>query len=277
MGLVSICLILSFTAYELTTYDSIRGAVGDIADKPSDRSSLHGQYMDMQKYFSENKGDVYTFYFELTPVPISKNQVGNMDEGQVIDFVLDSYTAGLYLVGDNKGFNGWLSSVIGASGNGLYLIFSLAFALFFLGMFVALTMPYWDMPLWAMLKSNGRLLAVIGSIMFILFLMMPGIVNSIIWDSMPDSEHAFEVLDVVETRVTGALLFNTLVMIVLGILSYGSGIFLRRRTIEDPEEDSRGFRQKPKSPPGPSKRPQMRSQVKPQPRPPQGTAKRRSL
>lgn len=229
MGLIAIFMVISFTAYQLTTYGSIRGIVGEIAKQPSQSDYLHSQYEEMLSTFTNNKADVYVYNFEGLHIPISKGQVEGKDEQQCIMLVLDSYSANLYLVKYNTGFIGKVSSIVGASGNSLFMMITIVFLVLFLAASVISFLPRWGEPMPVMLKSYGKTLFIMCLISFVAFMMAPGIVKSMVWDSIPNSASSHDIIEMIETAITGKVLLNDLIMMAIGAIVYGAGYYLLRK------------------------------------------------
>jgi hypothetical protein len=231
MGSLAILLIISFSAYQLTTYDSIRGVIGGIAEQPSLKVILSSQYSDMVKYFSENKGDVFVYDFGGIPVSISKSQVQGLEEKETLSIVLDSYAANLYHV-KYTGILGGISDLIGASGNKMLSALTIVIFMIFMGVLMASFLPNWELSFPVMLKSAGKFIAIMCAVSFIVFLLMPGIVKSMVYGSIPASDYGRDIMFVLESKISGTILANNLIMIVLGMLLYGAGYYLIKQNGE---------------------------------------------
>lgn len=229
-GFVAVLFIISFTAYSLTTYGSIRSIVGDIAAQPEQAASLHNQYSDMQNYFTQGKGDTFTYHFGSLPLSVDRSQVSGMSEKQTTDLVMDIYASNLYIVKYNTGIMGKVGSFIGSSGNGMYTIVTALLGIVLLVAGAAALLPRWTGPLPLKLRDAGKVLVIFCAVAFVIFMLAPSIAKSIVWDSIPNSDSGRDILHVVESKITASLLFNTLLMAILGIAMYAAGYFLDARS-----------------------------------------------
>ena len=123
MGIIAVCLVLSFGAYQLTTYGSVRGIVGEIALQPTQIVNLHTQYGEMTDQFDNTQANTYTYHWGSQTIDMSKTQVSGKSEQQAIGMVLDKYADNLYH-GQVTGDLATASSIAGAGANGLYFIAS---------------------------------------------------------------------------------------------------------------------------------------------------------
>ncbi|MCD1296048.1 hypothetical protein CUJ83_13675 [Methanocella sp. CWC-04] len=233
MGLFAILLVLSFSTFQLTTYQSLRDISSNIAEIPSQKAYLDGQYKDMRTFFSENKGEFYTYYFESLPVSISKSQVTGLTEQETIDLVLDSFTAKLYHV-KYGGITAKISEYAGSGSNGLYLVITIILFIAFVSSTIFTLHPGWKKNSTELLRSTGKTLAVMCLVSMIVFVLAPGIVKTMIWQYIPSTGNARDILEIVESRVTATLFFNNLIMVILGALIYASGAYLEKRKEKTP-------------------------------------------
>jgi hypothetical protein len=225
-GFVAVLLVVSLSAYSLTTYGSIRAIVGDVAAQPGQAASLQSQYKDMQKYFSEGRGDTFTYHFGAMPISIGRDQVSGLDEGRTLEMIVDIYASSLYLVKYNTGLMGSVGSIIGSSGNGMYAAITVALALALAVAGAAAVLPQWQGAFPARLKDAGKVLIIFCAVAFVFFLLAPGIVKSVVWDSIPNTGSGRDIVRVIESRITSSLLLNTLLMMALGLVLYAAGYVL---------------------------------------------------
>ncbi|WP_174590980.1 hypothetical protein [Methanocella conradii] len=238
MGLIAICLVVSFSAYQLTTYGSVRDALEGIAMQPSQVVGLHEQYDSMVEQFASGGGDTFTFHFGGQSIDVTAYQASGKSESQVMGIVLDKYAENLYN-GNVQGSLSMAAGIAGASANAFYFLVS---ALLFAAFFIILALSYiqrWYETTMDMLKGAGKVILVMGAIAFIAFLIMPAVVKSVMWASI-NTELGREVAHVIEPRITGALLVNTLIVILFGALLYGAGFLLHINTGEG-EPDALGY------------------------------------
>ncbi|AFC99996.1 hypothetical protein Mtc_1243 [Methanocella conradii HZ254] len=231
MGLIAICLVVSFSAYQLTTYGSVRDALEGIAMQPSQVVGLHEQYDSMVEQFASGGGDTFTFRFGGQSIDVTAYQANGKGESQVIGIVLDKYAENLYN-GNVQGSLSMAAGIAGASANAFYFLVS---ALLFAAFFIILALSYiqrWYETTMDMLKGAGKVILVMGAIAFISFLIMPAVVKSVMWASI-NTELGRDVVRVIEPRITGALLVNTLIVILFGALLYGAGFLLHMDTGEE--------------------------------------------
>jgi hypothetical protein len=226
--LVALLFIVSFTAWGLTTYGSIRHIVGDFAAQPERAADLQYQYQEMTTRFASGEGS-FTYYFRSAPITLARTQVADMGESEVISLVLDTYTSGLYDNDLPAGGLGAASSYVGSSGNLLYaltaLIFVIAFILFIAG--AVLWFPDRSRPF--KLKSAGKTIAAFCAVVFFIFALLPGLLKSLIWGSVSNGSVIRDALDLIEPVVVGSLLRNTLLIIAIAGIVYIIGYWLETR------------------------------------------------
>lgn len=230
-GIAAVLLTVAFTAYGLTTYDSIRGIVGDISGQSEQMSSLQDQYLQMSMFFSENKGDTFTYHYGGLPLSVSKADVARLDEQKTIDMVLDIYASNIYHVRYQTGIMGSIGSIFNAGGNKLYTIMTFIMLLIFLALAICALLPVWEDSMSTMLKEEGIMLIVICILAFIVFLIAPGIVKSIVWDSIPNIDNSREIVRAIESRIVSSLLVNNIILVILGAFLYAAGHLLEKRGI----------------------------------------------
>ncbi len=243
MGIIAVCLIASFSAYELTTYDSVRGILGSIVAETSQGASLHSQYNDMVDQFA-NGGDVFTYHTGGQSIAVAASQVAGKSESQVIDIVVDKYAANLY----NGNVNGNLvtvNKVAGAGANGLYFLATVLLFAGFLVIFVLSFIQQWYETTRDMLKSSGKIVLVMGALAFVVFLFTPSVVKSVMWSSI-SSDLGRDVMYVVEPRIMGTFLVNTLIVVLFGALLYGAGFLVHINTGEGEPNPMEYVRSSPK-------------------------------
>jgi hypothetical protein len=238
MGLTAICLIVSFSAYQLTTYGSVRDALWGIAMQPSQVVGLHEQYDSMVEQFASGGGDTFTYRYGGQSIDVTAYQANGKSEGEVMGIVLDRYAENLYN-GNVQGSLSMVAGIAGVSANAFYFLVSV---LLFAAFFVILALSYiqkWYETTMDMLKGAGKVILVMGILAFLAFLIMPAIVKSVMWASI-NTELGREVAYVIEPRITGTLLINTIIVILFGALLYGAGFLIHINTGEG-EPDAMGY------------------------------------
>lgn len=244
MGVMAVLLVVSFSAYQLTTYEPVRDALGSIAAQPSQIVDLHSQYNDMVDQFSNNRGDMFTYHYGSQSIDVTASQVRGKSESQVMGIVLDKYAVNFYN-GNVKGDLATVSGLVGAGANGFYfLVAVLLFAAFFITLILSYIQQWYESTR-DMLKSAGKIILVMGAIAFIIFLVTPSVVKSVMWSSI-SSDLDRDVTYVVEPRVTGTILVNTLIVILFGALLYGAGFLVHINTGEGEPNPMEYVRSTPK-------------------------------
>ena len=99
-----------------------------------------------------------------------------------------------------------------------------------------------------LLKSSGTIIVAVCVVAFFVFLILPGILKSMMWNILYRSTLYQEVLYVVEPRVSATFLVNTLIMTLLGAVSYGLGFFIGFEEKEHEESTERQFEKKAAKP-----------------------------
>jgi len=244
MGIIAVCLVVSFSAYELTTYESVRGILGSIVADTSQGGSLHSQYNDMVDQFSNNRGDVFAYHYGDQSIDVTASQARGKSESQVIGMVLDKYAVNLYN-GNVKGDLATVSGLVGTGANGFYFLATvLLFAAFFI-IFILSFIQKWYESTRDLLKSSGKIILVMGVVAFVIFLFMPSVIKSVMWNSL-SSDLGRDVTYVVEPRVTGTFLVNTVIVILFGALLYGAGFLIHINTSEGEPDPMEYVRSAPK-------------------------------
>ncbi len=223
-GLMGILLVISFTAWGLTTYGSVRHVVGDMAAQPDKAVSLQDQYDDMAIAFAGGS-DTYTFHFNSAPVDIGKSEAEGLGRDVVIGLVLDTYTSDLYnnrLAAGGPGFTGIFFN---GTGNLIYLLVMLFIAAIFAAFVAGGILPFTDTPMPDRLKSAGKVIAVVCVLAFLFLAFMPGLIKSLAWGSIGNTGAARDILDILEPALVGSLLRNTLLMMIIGGILYGAGYY----------------------------------------------------
>lgn len=245
MGIFAVCLVVSFSAYQLTTYGSVRDVIGSISTQPSQVVNLHAQYNEMSDQFASASGSSYTYHFAGQSVPINASQVRGKNEQQTLSLVLDKYTYDFYY-GTNPGLLGTLSGLFGAGANGLYLLISVfLFILFASILGLAFAMQWYD-TVKDLLKSTGKVIGILGIVAFFIIILMPSLVNSFMWQSINSSDLARDISMVLEPLITNTFLVNMLIIVLLGALLYGIGFLIHINTGEEVSEESSYERSAPK-------------------------------
>jgi len=225
-GLIAVLLIVSFTAWGLTTYGSIRHIVGDMAARPDKAAALQGQYGDMVAYFAAGDGSSFTYHFGSAPITVTMTQVTNLSEDQVIGLVLDGYASGLYDNDLPSGGIGAAGFFIGSGGNPVYaLVTILLFAVFALALASAV-LGFPESPRPFKLKSAGKAMAVAGTATFFVFAFLPGLIRSLYWGSIANDPSIKDLLVMIAPMIATSLLRNTLLLLVLAAALYAAGWWL---------------------------------------------------
>jgi hypothetical protein len=238
MGIIAVCLVVSFSACELTTYGSIRDTLGGIAAQPSQIVNLHTQYNDMVDQFSNGRGDLFTYHYGGQDIVVSVSQVVGKSESQVMGIVLDKYSQNFYS-GNVYGDYATVSSFVGSGANAFYLLLTLLLFASFLAILILAYVQKWYESTMDMLKSSGKIILIVGVIAFIIFLFMPSVVKSVMWGSI-SSDLGRDITYVLEPRITGTFLVNMLIVILFGALLYGAGFLIHINTGEG-EPDPVGY------------------------------------
>lgn len=241
MGIMAVGLVVFFSAYELTTYDSVRDSLGSIAAQPSQVVDLHSQYNDMVDQFSNNRGDVFTYHYGMQSIDVTASQARGKSESQVMGLVFDKYSTNFY----NGNVPGSLSAVaglVGGSANGFYFLMTVLLFAAFVIILVLSFIQQWYETTKDMLKSAGKIVLIMGVVAFIIFLFMPSVIKSVMWASI-SSDLGRDVTYVVEPRITGTILVNTLIVVLSGALLYGAGFLIHINGEGEP--DAMGYLREP--------------------------------
>jgi predicted outer membrane lipoprotein len=246
MGIIAVCLVAAFSAYELTTYDSVRGILGSIVAETSQGSSLHTQYYDMADQFANGQASTFTYHTGDMAIPITAAEAAGKGESQAIGLVLDKYAVKLYN-GDVDG-NADLATVSGIAGaraNGVYFLATVLLLAAFVVIFALSYIQEWYETMQDMLKSSGKILLAMGVLAFVVFLFTPFVLKSAMWSSI-NTGMGRDVLYVVEPRVMGTVLVNTLIVVLFGALLYGAGFLVHVNAGEGEPSPMEYVRSKPK-------------------------------
>jgi hypothetical protein len=227
-GLVAVLFVVAFTAWGLTTYGSVRHVVGDFAAQPDRAADLRDQYEEMATRFASGASS-FTYYFRSTPITVAPAHVSGLGESEVISLVLDTYTSGLYDNSLQSGGLGAASMFVGSTGNLLYAVTALVFAIAFTLFTAGAVRGFPDRPLPFKLKSAGKTIAAFCATAFIIFALLPGFLKSLVWGSVANSSVIRDALDILEPGVVGSLLRNTLLVIGIAAVIYGAGYWLRTK------------------------------------------------
>jgi hypothetical protein len=238
MGVIAVCLVVSFSAYELTTYESVRDALGCIAVQPSQVVDLHSQYNSMIDQFFNNGGEVFTYHYGSQSIDVTASQARGKSESQVMGMVLDKYAVNFYN-GNVPGSLSVVSGIVGASANGFYFVIAVLMFAAFLVILMLSYLQQWYENTMDMLKSAGKIILIMSAVAFIVFLFMPSVVKSVMWSSI-STDLGRDVTYVIEPKITGTLLVNTLIAVLFGALLYGAGFLIHINTGEG-EPDPMGY------------------------------------
>lgn len=243
MGLVAICLVISFSAYQLTTYDSIRSIIGETAVQPSGTASLHSQYDDLQDFLTGSTGDSFTYHFAGSYIKVARAQVQGKSEQQCNSLVLDSFTKSFY-TGTDTGDLSFAYGFVGSGANAIYALLAFIFFIVLAGILGAAFIRHWFDDNVELLKSSGMIIVAVCIVAFFVFLILPGIVKSMMWGMLYNNTLHQEVLHVVEPRISATFLVNTLIVTLVGAVFYGVGFFIGFEEKEHEEITERQFERK---------------------------------
>ena len=243
MGIIAVGIVIFFSAYELTTYQSVSDSLVKISQQPAQAVSLHSQYNDMIDQFSNNRGDVFTYNYGSQAIDVTATQARGKTESQVLGIVLDKYATNFYNGNVAGGSLSSVSGVAGASANGFYFLVSVLLFAAFVIILVLSFIQQWYETTKDMLKSAGKIILIMGVIAFIAFLFLPSIVKSVMWASI-SSDLGRDVTYVIEPRIMGTVLVNTLIVVLFGALLYGSGFLIHINEGEG-EPDAMGYLREP--------------------------------
>ncbi|HEY3423093.1 MAG TPA: hypothetical protein VGK13_08010 [Methanocellaceae archaeon] len=247
MGLVAICLVISFSAYQLTTYDSIRSIIGETAVQPSGMASLHSQYNDLQDFLTGSTGDVFTYHFAGSYIKVTRAQVQGKSEQQCNNLVLDSFTKSFY-TGTDTGDLSFAYGFVGSGANAIYALLAFVFFIVLACILGAAFIRHWFDDNVELLKSSGTIMVAVCIVAFFVFLILPGILKSMMWSTLYGNTLHQEVLHVVEPRVSATFLVNTLIVTLVGAVFYGVGFFIGFEEKEHEESTERQFERKAAKP-----------------------------
>lgn len=225
MGLAAICLVMSFSAYQLTTYDSIRSIIGEIAVQPSGTSSLHSQYGDLQDFLTGGTGDSFTYRFAGSQIVVTREQVQGKSEQQCNTLVLDAFTKSFY-TGTDTGSLSFAYGFVGSGANALYAFLAFILFIVFIALLGAAFTRHWFETNVELLKNSGTIIVAICVVAFIVFLLLPGLIKSMMYNTIYSSTLAQEIVQVLEPRMSATFLVNTLIMALVGAVFYGVGFFI---------------------------------------------------
>jgi len=245
MGIFAVCLVISFSAYQLTTYDSVRSIVGAVATETTQGTNLHMQYLNMLDQFNNNQGNTFTYNWGSQSIGVTMAEAQGQTEPYVISMVLDTYANNIY-DGNVPNELSTASSLAGSGANSFYFVTAI---LMFAAMFVILILSFiqqWYETTKDMFKSAGKIILVMSVLAFIAFLVLPPIIESVMYGNISSSDWSREVNTVVEPRITSAFLVNTLILILFGALVYGLGFLFHINTGEEEVDAGEYFRSAPK-------------------------------
>ena len=243
-GLVAVLFVIAFTAWGLTTYGSVRHVVGDFAAQPDKAADLRDQYEEMATQFAGGANS-FTYYFRSAPITVAPEQAGGMSESEVISLVLDTYTSGLYDNSLQSGGLGAANVFVGSTGNLLYAVTALVFAIAFVLFTAGAVREFPDLTLPLKLKSAGKTIAAFCAAVFFIFALLPGLLKSIFWGPIGNSSANRDALTLLEPLVVGSLLRNTLLVILIAAVVYGAGFWLSTKgDVKDMFKASRASAQK---------------------------------
>jgi hypothetical protein len=239
MGIIAVGMVVFFSAYQLTTYESVRDSLGSIAEQPSQVVDLHSQYNMMVDQFQNNDySGVYTFHYGMQSIDITGSQARGKTQDEVMGLLYEKYASNFY-DGNVPGSLSMVSGFVGGSANGFYFLMTVLMLAAFVIILVLSYIQQWYETTKDMLKSAGKIILVMGVIAFIAFLFLPAVVKSVMWASI-SSDLGRDVTYVIEPRITGTILVNTLIIVLFGALLYGAGFLIHINTGEG-EPDAIGY------------------------------------
>jgi hypothetical protein len=239
MGIIAVGMVVFFSAYQLTTYESVRDSLGSIAEQPSQVVDLHSQYNMMVDQFQNNDySGVYTFHYGMQSIDITGSQARGKTQDEVMGLLYEKYASNFY-DGNVPGSLSMVSGFVGGSANGFYFLMTVLMLAAFVIILVLSYIQQWYETTKDMLKSAGKIILVMGVIAFIVFLFLPAVVKSVMWASI-SSDLGRDVTYVIEPRITGTILVNTLIIVLFGALLYGAGFLIHINTGEG-EPDAIGY------------------------------------
>jgi hypothetical protein len=239
MGIIAVGMVVFFSAYQLTTYESVRDSLGSIAEQPSQVVDLHSQYNMMVDQFQNNDySGVYTFHYGMQSIDIMGSQARGKTQDEVMGLLYEKYATNFYN-GNVPGSLSMVSGFVGGSANGFYFLMTVLMLAAFVIILVLSYIQQWYETTKDMLKSAGKIILVMGVIAFIAFLFLPAVVKSVMWASI-SSDLGRDVTYVIEPRITGTILVNTLIIVLFGALLYGAGFLIHINTGEG-EPDAIGY------------------------------------
>ena len=245
MGILAVCLVISFSAYQLTTYDAVRSTVGAVAAETIQGANLHTQYLSMLNQFNNDEGNIFTYTWGSQSINVTMADAQGKTEPSVIALVLDRYSQNIYS-GNVPNDLSTASSLAGSGANGFYFVTAI---LMFAAIFVILILSFiqqWYETTKDMLKSAGKIILIMSVLAFLAFLVLPPIVESVMYGSISGNNWSLNVNSVVEPRITSAFLVNSLILILFGALVYGMGFLFHINTGEEGVEAGEYFRSAPK-------------------------------
>jgi hypothetical protein len=245
MGILAVCLVISFSAYQLTTYDAVRSTVGAVAAETIQGANLHTQYLSMLNQFNNDQGNIFTYTWGSQSINVTMADAQGQTEPYVIGLVLDRYSQNIY-DGNVPNDLSMASSLAGSGANGFYFVTAI---LMFAAIFVILILSFiqqWYETTKDMLKSAGKIILIMSVLAFLAFLVLPPIVESVMYGSISGNNWSLNVNSVVEPRITSAFLVNSLILILFGALVYGMGFLFHINTGEEEVDAGEYFRSAPK-------------------------------
>jgi hypothetical protein len=172
-----------------------------------------------------------------------------MAEDEVVSLVLDVYTSGLYDNSLQSGGLGAANMFVGSTGNILYAVTALIFAVAFVLFTAGAVRGFGDLPLPLKLKSAGKTIAAFCAVVFFIFALMPGLLKSLFWGSVANNSGIRDALDILEPGIVGSLLRNMLLVILIAAVIYIAGFWLSTKgDIRDMFKSSRASAQKETAP-----------------------------
>jgi len=228
-GVLLMRFIFSFTAYGLTTYDTIRHVIGDVAAQPEQTADLQTQYNDMISYFSGNTGDTYTYQFRSSPIDVTKAQVTGKGQDAVIGMMLDTYANQFYNNNVTSGGPGEPGVVISKTGNQIYGIVALVTAIGFIAVLAWVIFGFRGVAMSEKLKGTGKSLMLACVFAFALFILVPLLVKTLFWSAIVEV-NADDLWTMAEPTALTSLLQNTGIALVLAIIVFVAGLLMTKKS-----------------------------------------------
>src|SRR5208337_847696 len=153
---------------------------------------LNTQYSQMNDQFINGQGNSFTYQWGSQSIDVTASQVSGMNEQQSLGLVIDEYSTNLYN-GHVTGDLTTASGLGGAGANGIYFITAiLAFAVLLVILVLSFIQEWYETTK-DTLKSAGKIILVASALAFIILLLAPPIIESMMWGSISGNDWGREV------------------------------------------------------------------------------------